>query len=158
MAIVDTRIDDRLIHGQVCSFWIPEHKVDRIVIVDDDIAQDEMRKTALRFGCPPECKLSIFSSEKAAAKFLANIDRGVNVMILCNRPKPILQMARSGYQVEYVTVGNMSTKPDAKQISKTVFVSAEEWNDFNGLVELGVPIFDQMIPTDARNNITELFK
>lgn len=69
MAIVDARIDDRLIHGQVCSFWIPEYRVDRIVIVDDDIAKDEMRKTALRFGCPGECKLSIFDTKKAADKF-----------------------------------------------------------------------------------------
>lgn len=158
MAIVDVHIDDRLIHGQVCSFWIPEYEVDRIVIVDDEIAQDEMRKTALRFGCPGECKLSIFSAEKAAAKFLANIDRGINVMILCNRPQPILAMATHGFKVHHVTVGNMSTKPDAKQVSKTVFVSPEEWKAFCGLAEEGVPIFDQMIPNDFRDEITDLFK
>lgn len=158
MAIVDTRIDDRLIHGQVCSYWIPQYGVDRIVIVDDDIAKDEMRKTALRFGCPGECKLSFFDAEKAASKFLANIDRGINVMILCNRPQPILQMAREGFKVPYVTVGNMSTKPDAKQVRKTVFVSPEEWEDFRGLVVQGIPLFDQMIPREPREEITDLFK
>lgn len=158
MAIVDTRIDDRLIHGQVCSYWIPQYGVDRIVIVDDDIAKDEMRKTALRFGCPGECKLSFFDAEKAASKFLANIDRGINVMILCNRPQPILQMAREGFKVPYVTVGNMSTKPDAKQVRKTVFVSPEEWEDFRGLVAQGIPLFDQMIPSEPREEITDLFK
>lgn len=158
MAIVDTRIDDRLIHGQVCSFWIPEHHVDRIVIVDDEIAQDEMRKTALRFGCPGECKLSIFSAEKAASKFLANIDRGVRVMILCNRPQPILDMVRYGFKVDHVTVGNMSTKPEAKQVRKTVFVSPQEWSAFHDLVAEGIPIFDQMIPTDPRDEITSLFQ
>lgn len=158
MAIVDTRIDDRLIHGQVCSYWIPQYGVDRIVIVDDDIAKDEMRKTALHFGCPGECKLSFFDAEKAASKFLANIDRGINVMILCNRPQPILQMAREGFKVPYVTVGNMSTKPDAKQVRKTVFVSPEEWEDFRGLVTQGIPLFDQMIPSEPREEITDLFK
>lgn len=158
MAIVDTRIDDRLIHGQVCSYWIPQYGVDRIVIVDDDIAKDEMRKTALRFGCPGECKLSFFDAEKAASKFLAIIDRGINVMILCNRPQPILQMAREGFKVPYVTVGNMSTKPDAKQVRKTVFVSPEEWEDFRGLVAQGIPLFDQMIPSEPREEITDLFK
>lgn len=158
MAIVDTRIDDRLIHGQVCSYWIPQHRVDRIVIVDDDIAADDMRKTALRFGCPGECKLSIFDAKKAAAKFLANIDRGVRVMILCARPQPILDMVKNGFTVDYVTVGNMSTKPDAKQVRKTVFVSPEEWQAFEGLAQAGVPIFDQMIPSDPREEITDLFR
>lgn len=40
MAIVDVRIDDRLIHGQTCGFWIPQLKVDRVVIIDDEIVQD----------------------------------------------------------------------------------------------------------------------
>lgn len=157
MAIVDARIDDRLIHGQVCSYWIPQHRVERIVIVDDDIACDEMRKTALRFGCPGECKLSIFSAEKAAAKFSANIDRGVRVMILCARPQPLLEMARRGFAVDHVTVGNMSTKEGARQVRKTVFVSDEEWEAFRGLAEAGVSIFDQMIPSESRDEITGLF-
>lgn len=158
MAIVDARIDDRLIHGQVCSFWVPQYGVDRIVVVDDDIAQDEMRKTALRFGCPAECKLSIFSAAKAAEKFSAHIDRGIKVMILCNRPQPILAMAEHGFAVDYVTVGNMSTKPDARQVRTTVYVSPEEWEAFGGLAKRGISIFDQMIPTDPREDITELFK
>ena len=37
MAILDTRIDDRLIHGQVCGYWIPQYSLQRIAIVDDDI-------------------------------------------------------------------------------------------------------------------------
>lgn len=79
-------------------------------------------------------------------------------MILCNRPQPILAMARNGFKVDHVTVGNMSTKDDAKQVRKTVFVSPEEWRTFHDLAEVGIPIFDQMIPTDAREEITNLFK
>ncbi|MGG3677597.1 PTS sugar transporter subunit IIB [Heyndrickxia faecalis] len=52
MAIVEVRIDDRLIHGQVCGYWIPHFNVDKIVIADDKICNDELRKTALKFGCP----------------------------------------------------------------------------------------------------------
>lgn len=157
MAIVDTRIDDRLIHGQVCSFWIPEYGVERIVIVDDVIAQDEVRKTALKFGCPERCKLSIFSAEKAADKFSRHIDEGIRVMILCAEPQPILEMAQRGFKVDHVTVGNMSTKEGAKQLRKTVFVSPVEREAFEGLVQAGIPIFDQMIPTDSRDDITSLF-
>ena len=50
MAIVEVRIDDRLIHGQVCGYWVPHHSVEKIVVIDDKIAKDEMRKTALKFG------------------------------------------------------------------------------------------------------------
>ena len=86
MAILDVRIDDRLIHGQVCGYWIPQYSLERIAIVDDVIVNDETRKTALKFGMPEKCKLSIFNSEKAADKFNRKIDEGIRVMILCNSP------------------------------------------------------------------------
>ena len=56
----------------------------RIAIVDDDIVNDETRKTTLKFGMPENCKLSIFGSAKAADKFIRKIDEGIKVMILCN--------------------------------------------------------------------------
>lgn len=44
MNIVLARIDDRFIHGQILTRWIKVHAADRIIVVSDDIAQDEMRK------------------------------------------------------------------------------------------------------------------
>lgn len=75
--------------------------------MDDEIVNDEIRKTALKFGCPEKCKLSIFSTVKAADKFIRKIDEGIRVMILCNSPVPILKMAKLGYKAPFVTVGNM---------------------------------------------------
>ena len=50
MAIVEVRVDDRLIHGQVCGYWIPQFDVQRILIVDNEIVNDENRKVSLKFG------------------------------------------------------------------------------------------------------------
>lgn len=158
MAILDVRIDDRLIHGQVCGFWIPQYSLERIAIVDDKIVNDEVQKTALKFGCPEKCKLSIFDTAKAAEKFKNKIDEGIKVMILCNSPVPVLRMAEKGYTVPYVTVGNMATKPGAKQLKKTVFISDEEKDAFLKLNELGVKIYSQMVPSESREEISELIK
>jgi len=158
MAILDVRIDDRLIHGQVCGFWIPQYSLERIAIVDDEIVNDEVKKTALKFGCPEKCKLSIFDSAKAADKFNRKIDEGIRVMILCNSPVPILRMAEQGFTVPYVTVGNMATKPGAKQVKKTVFISEEEKDAFLKLADRGVKIYSQMVPNETREEISELIK
>lgn len=155
MAILDVRIDDRLIHGQVCGFWIPQYSLERIAIVDDEIVNDEGKKTALKFGCPEKCKLSIFDTAKAADKFNRKIDEGIRVMILCNSPVPILKMAEKGYKVPFVTVGNMSTKPGAKQLKKTVFISEEEKDAFLKLIDMGVEVYSQMVPSESREDISE---
>ena len=104
MAIVEVRVDDRLIHGQVCGYWIPQ----------------------LKFGTPPRCKLSIFDSKKAAEKLLRKIDEGIRVMILVRSPEPLAEMLDYGYTFDHVTVGNMSTKDGAKQIRNNMFVNEKE--------------------------------
>ena len=80
MAIVEVRIDDRLIHGQVCGYWVPHHSVEKIVVIDDKIAKDEMRKTALKFGCPAKVKLSILDALTASDKLKRNLDKGSRVI------------------------------------------------------------------------------
>lgn len=153
--ICDIRIDDRLIHGQVCGFWIPHHNLQRIVIVDDEIIHDAQRKTALKFGCPDKCKLSIFSTDSAADKFNRKIDEGIRVMILCQSSVPLLKLYEKGYHFKEITVGNMASKPDSTRIRKTLFVSKEEKEAFIKLSEYGVKIISQMVPSEPREDIID---
>ena len=44
--IVLARVDDRLIHGEVVSVWTPSLNVNRIIIVDDEVANDSVEKGA----------------------------------------------------------------------------------------------------------------
>lgn len=153
--ICDIRIDDRLIHGQVCGFWIPHHNLQRIVIIDDEIVNDEQRKMALKFGCPAKCKLSIFSVASAIEKFNRKIDEGIRVMILCNSPLPLLKLYEGGYKFNEITVGNMASKPDSVSIRKTLFVTKEEKDAFVKLNDYGVKIISQMVPNEAREDVIE---
>ena len=156
MAIVGVRIDDRLIHGQVCGYWIPQYKVERILIVDNEVCNDEARKTALKFGCPQSCKLSIFDSTKAADKLIRKIDEGIRVMLLAQGPKPFLELVQKGYHLDEICIGNMSTRQGAKQIKKTVYVTEEDKKDFLELSELGVKLYLQEKPTDGKEDLVNL--
>ena len=62
-------------------------------------------------------------------------------------------MVEKGYQIKEITVGNMSTKPNAKQVRKTIFISPEEKEAFIKLAEHGVNIVSQMVPSEPRENI-----
>lgn len=158
MAIVEVRIDDRLIHGQVCGYWIPYYSVEKIVIADDKICHDDMRKTALKFGCPSKVKLSILSSEVAADKLKRNLDKGSRVMILCEGPAPLRKMVELGYHISKITVGNMSNKPGTTHVKGTVYVSKQDVEDFNYLSEQGVKLVAQMVPNEQPIEFNQLMK
>ena len=38
-------IDDRLIHGQLASTWIPDNGIESVIIVDDKVANDPVQKS-----------------------------------------------------------------------------------------------------------------
>ncbi|MEF9962338.1 MAG: PTS sugar transporter subunit IIB [Erysipelotrichaceae bacterium] len=158
MAIVDVRIDDRLIHGQVCGYWIPHFQVERIVIVDDEIVKDSVRKTALKFGCPGKVALAILGTESASEKFKRHLDKGSRVMILCEGPKPLLKMVEAGYKIDSITIGNMSSKEDTIAIKKTLFVSPKDKEMFLKLADAGVKLISQMTPSDAKEDFVEMLK
>src|ERR1700749_5247210 len=54
-----TRIDDRLVHGQVAFTWVPALGVDCLLVVNDKIAKDEFQKMALNLAKPAGTKLLV---------------------------------------------------------------------------------------------------
>lgn len=52
MQITLARIDDRLIHGEVTTVWSKVANAQRIIICNDDVFNDEVRRTLLRRAAP----------------------------------------------------------------------------------------------------------
>lgn len=46
MTIVATRIDGRLIHGQVANLWTTKLNISRIMVVDEDIVNSDLEKNS----------------------------------------------------------------------------------------------------------------
>jgi PTS system mannose-specific IIB component len=157
--ICDVRIDDRLIHGQVTGYWIPQYSITKVVIVDDDIVHDSMRKNALRFGCPEKVSLSFHSAAKTAEILKKGGDSGSNVMLLCTNPKPILDMVEAGYPIQQVTVGNISPHNDTDvHIKGTTYVNQQDIACLKKLHEKGVKIILQMAPKDSPEDLSEFIE
>lgn len=46
MTIIANRIDGRLIHGQVANLWTTTLNISRIMVVDDEVAENAIEKAA----------------------------------------------------------------------------------------------------------------
>lgn len=159
MAVVDLRIDDRLIHGQVVGYWIPYYNVNKILIVDRNIVKDKFRQTALKFGTPSNIKTSFYDAATCADKLKRNLDKGSNVMVLCNSPKELLDMHENGYEFNKITVGNISPEKGAKyHIKKTLYLTEEDLESFKKLINLGVEVIVQIVPNDAEEKLEDLLE
>ncbi len=156
--IVNVRIDERLIHGQVAAMWTNVLRASRIMVIDDLAALDEIQKMALKMACPGGIKLSILNCEKAALNFSENKYEGDRIFIVVKGPETILKLWNLGLQLKEVNVGNMSSSVGTKQVKRSVNVSEDDIKNFEELATKGVSFTAQMVPNEDKIEFMKLIR
>ncbi|MCZ3392813.1 mannose/fructose/sorbose PTS transporter subunit IIA, partial [Enterococcus faecium] len=82
------RIDTRLLHGQVATAWTKTTKPDRIIVVSDNVAKDELRSSMIKQAAPSGVKAHIVPIDQMIK--LAKDDQhfgGTRAMLLFETPQ-----------------------------------------------------------------------
>nr|WP_321027131.1 PTS sugar transporter subunit IIB [Clostridium neonatale] len=144
--ITHIRIDDRLIHGQVATMWTNELGATRIMVINDEVANNDMQKSLLRMAAPPNVSTSIITRETAVKNISAGKYKGQKVFIVVKSPLDILYLLNNGLDIKEINVGNMSAKSNTEVIKTTISVTKEEKEAFKELIERGVEVTAIMTP------------
>ncbi|MBO0438425.1 PTS sugar transporter subunit IIB [Vagococcus fluvialis] len=154
---VHIRVDDRLIHGQVATRWSMGLKVNRIMVIDDQVASNETEKSVLRLAAPTGINTSILPFEKAVSNIKNGNYDGQRVMLIVKSPETLLQMFEAGVNLLDINIGNMSNRPDTVQYKKSVSMTEAEKEATMKLIEEGIKVTAQMVPDDPTVGIQEFF-
>lgn len=155
MDIVLTRIDDRLIHGQVVTAWAKITKATRIVVVDDEVAGDDFMVRILKMAAA-SFKIDILSVT-AASELLKNDAGGDRVIVLVKRPETVEALIEKGVVIKDLNLGGMGAILGRKQLYRNISISEEEKQCFRHLMERGVHIYVQIVPDASAIDIKTLF-
>ncbi|AAU24334.1 MULTISPECIES: mannose/fructose/sorbose PTS transporter subunit IIB [Bacillus] len=158
MKIVLARIDDRFIHGQVLTRWIKIHAADRIIVVSNEVAQDEMRKTLILSVAPSNVKASAVSISKMAKAFHSPRYEDTTAMLLFENPGDIVSLIEAGVPIEIVNVGGMRFENNRRQITKSVSVTEKDIKSFEQLHELGVKLELRQLPSDSSEDFMQMLR
>lgn len=156
--IIHIRIDDRLIHGQVANFWTNELGATRIMVINDDIAKDDLQKSILRMAAPAGVATSIISKETAVTNILAGKYKGQRVFIVLKSPVDLLSLYKMGLDIKECNVGNLSNRPETTVLKPNISVTDLEKESLLELIEKGVNITAIMTPNDSKIYIKDLIK
>ena len=126
MGIVHTRIDDRLIHGQVAAYWVNSLNIDRIMVANDEVAQDQLQKSILKMAAPPGVKTSIITIKKAAENIKAGKYDNQRVFLILKDPKDAVDLIEMGVKLDVINVGNLAHREGAIQIKTNIKVTPEQ--------------------------------
>lgn len=151
-----SRIDDRLIHGQVMTAWLQAYRTSHIIIVDDVVAEDDYLKTLIFMVAPINVTIDILTVN-AAAEYLHSLE-GDSVLLLAKTPKTFFLLENHGIELEEIVVGGISAKQGRKQLYKNIFVTDEELDYLKKMRELGITIKIQIVPDERGISLESLLK
>ncbi|OSH44569.1 PTS mannose/fructose/sorbose transporter subunit IIAB [Enterococcus faecalis] len=146
--IVNTRIDERLIHGQVAGIWSTSLSTQRIIVANDEAATDPLQKSSLRMAAPSSMRLSVLGVEAAAKNIQSGKYGKQRLFLLFKNPKDVLRFIEAQGPIKTVNVGNMSYKEGAREVTKSIQVLPEEEQIFETIASKGVTVIAQLVPND----------
>ena len=153
MTLVWTRVDQKLIHGQITVAWVPHLSIDAIVVSDSDTAEDSWVQKVMMMGLPPEVRVARFTAPANLAELLADDELSARrVMVIFKDINGVLAATGAGLQLDRLNLGNQACQPAGHDIRLTDAFYASE-SDLDGLAELlldntGLEVIIQAVPAE----------
>ena len=155
--IVLTRIDNRLVHGQVATQWCGAIGANLILVANDEVAGNSLRQGPDEHGCSFICSYALLDHQKtidtihkASAKQL--------IFIVCENPQDVVKLVEGGVPIKKVNIGNMHMADGKRQVAGSVAVDDSDVAAFKRLQELGVELEIRRVPTEHAESTDKLFK
>lgn len=150
MPIVGVRYDERLIHGQVVTFWTNGLSVDRIVVLDEQAATDPVLKSTLKIAVPAGVKTSIILKEKFIDSYSQG-KYGEQRLLIVFRDFPTVEyLIDQGVPIKEINLGNRSAKKNQEgvRLSKNFFASMDAIDAIVRIHDRGINVVSQLVPRD----------
>ncbi len=158
------RLDERLIHGQVAIRWSKYLAVDRIVVIDDQTATNDLIKKSLMMAAPQDVKVAIVGMDEGIK--LLNDPRAdaLSILVLVKTPQNILKLIESVKGIKSVNIGNYGrVAPKTGTETRTAYFSNlylydSEVSTIKEILKAGVECFYQVTPDTKKESLNKIIE
>ena len=161
MGIVLARIDNRLLHGIVATQWAGRSGAQRIMIIDDTVANNELTKASMKLARPTGMAISIITEETALNNFKAGKYNDHTVFVLVKKPETLVKLSDIGVKIPELVIGG-TVKPaegeEAVKLSQRAYAKPDDIEAYKNLKAAGTKLYAQYVPADAEVSIDEFLK
>ena len=145
--ILLTRVDNRLIHGQVGVTWVNHLGANLVLVANDKVAKDKVQQSLMEMVLPDVIEARFFSIEKTIRVINKAADRQ-KIFLVCKTPQDVLKLVEGGVLIKKVNIGNMHFKEGKEQISSTVSLDKDDKNTIRKLLDMGVEVEVRRVPDE----------
>ncbi|HBR9661266.1 TPA: PTS sugar transporter subunit IIB [Klebsiella pneumoniae] len=149
------RVDHRLLHGQVAFSWTQYVGADCILIANDSVPGDELRKTTIKLAKPPSVKLVIKNINDSIEAIKSGVTDKYNLFIVVESVNDAWRIASAIDEIKSINLGGIKAKEGSKNISKAINLLPTEIEQLQQLVLKGVEVEIRQVPNDRKQLFAE---
>lgn len=148
--ILLTRVDHRLLHGQVAFTWTQDLGTDCILIANDDVPNNELRKTTIKLAKPQGVKLVIKNIDDSIKALQSGVTDKYKLFIVVESIKDAYKLAKAYPDIKHINLGGTKAGEGKESISKAVNVTSDEKNLLKELIEDNIEVEIRQVPSDKK--------
>lgn len=153
--IVAMHMDDRLVHGQVVMTWLPAIQGDIVLVANDEVFEDKVRRSTMKLAIPSGTKIA-FRTIGEAVTFLNDPKYSSNrVMVLTNNPQDAEKICQSVSEIKKITIGGI--RKNAPMIHDNLNLTEEDVDCFKRIINSGIEVGMQPTPNHRYESLTGIF-
>lgn len=155
--ILLTRIDNRLVHGQVGMTWTNTLGANLVVVANDEVATDSVQQNLMDMVLPETVQIRFFTLEKTI-RIIGKAAPHQKILLVVKIPEDALTLVEGGVPIEFLNIGNLHFSEGKQQLSSTVSVDKNDVETFRKLNQLGVKMEVKGIPSERGQDLMNLLK
>ena len=142
--ILMTRIDNRLVHGQVGVTWTMTLGANVIVVIDEAAAHDVLQQKLMR------------TVARSSGAVFPNVSENQRLYLIVHDPLPIVDLLKAGIPIQSVNVGNMHFAKGKMALNRKVYVDEADLEALRIIESFNVSIFIQDVPGSVSEKLSGL--
>ncbi|CAM3076949.1 PTS system, mannose-specific IIB component [Lactobacillus bombicola] len=145
------RVDHRLVHGQVAVSWFNSLDVNTIFVVNDEVAKDDFRKSAIRLAKPENSKLVMKSVDDSIKAINSGVTDKYKMLIVVESVADATKLIKgTGEKIKSLNLGGTKPRPKTKNYAKTINLTPTEADQLDELQASGVDVWIKQVPNDDK--------
>lgn len=150
------RIDTRLLHGQVATTWTKTTSPNRIIVVSDNVAHDELRKKMIEQAAPPGVKANVVPIDKMIKVAKDSRFGNTKALILFENPQDALKAIEGGVDIKELNLGSIAHSLGKVVVNKAIAMDENDVETIEKLIAKGIKFDVRKVPSDSAQNIQSL--
>lgn len=150
------RIDNRLVHGQIISTWMPHLRLQKFVVINDALPTNTLRMKMFRMAIPHTVDFQALSIDDAARSLSTSLRPDVPTIVLLETIDDAVRLFQAGHPFTNLNLGNVHHGPGRRSYTPSVFLSEDDISQLKALFRRGVRCEIKSLPTQDSMDLSPL--